>query len=81
MQTLENAAKSRHVQCDAVTSESIGVEASIADIYDENEKLKSGEKNTDSGEVKIDNIDSALEDLIDDETKKRGGRHNFVRKR
>ena len=73
MQTLENAAKSRHVQCDAVIYESIGVEASIADIYDENEKLKSGEKNTDSGEVKIDNIDSALEDLIDDETKKEAG--------
>lgn len=36
MQTCTNAAKSRHIQCEAIGLKSVACEATIADIYDDN---------------------------------------------
>lgn len=71
MQTTENSSKSRHVQCEPVDLHDKGIEASIADIYDENQKLRLGGDllASDKG-LEVDDLDVELEDLIDEEAKK-----------
>jgi len=70
MQTTENSAKSRHIQCDPVELQDKGVEASIADIFDANQKVKSGQSGKNDTSLDVDDLDVALEDLINEDAKR-----------